>query len=312
MSPTVLLIVYCLLILVGSLAGGWIPHMIRLTHTRMQLAISFIGGAMLGVGLLHLLPHAYFEFHDIYPPVWWLMAGFLAMFFVERVFHFHHHDVPAEQPPLTAAVAEGRSEIHAGEHDHDHTHLHAGHEHVHTQGQGSPRGLSWQAALVGLALHSTMDGIALAASVAAEPGDTAWAGIVVFLVIFLHKPFDSLTLGTLMAVAGRSAAGRHLVNGLYALAVPLGVVIFQLGAGAAAGDHQQVVGAALAFAAGTFICIATSDLLPELQFHTHDRFKLSAAFLLGLGLAAIMVIVEQSAHRHGEPAPRAGEHGHHE
>jgi len=292
MSPKALLTLYCILILSGSLAGGWIPHMIRLTHTRLQLMMSFIGGAMLGVGFLHLLPHAYLEFHEIYPPVWWLMAGFLAMFFVERVFHFHHHDVPAEQLPE------------ACEHDH------AGHEHAHTHVHAESPRLSWQAALVGLALHSTMDGVALAASVAADSNGTNWAGFVVFLVIALHKPFDSLTLGTLMAVAGRSSKARHLVNGLYALAIPLGVGLFQLGAGAVGGGHHEIIGAALAFAAGTFVCIATSDLLPELQFHSHDRFKLSAALLLGLGLAAIMVILEQSTHHHDGHQPGHGEHHH--
>ena len=43
-------------------------------------------------------------------------------------------------------------------------------------------------------------------------------------------------------------------------------------------------GVALAFSAGTFLCIALSDLLPELQFHSHDRLKLSLALLAGFGL----------------------------
>jgi hypothetical protein len=37
----------------------------------------------------------------------------------------------------------------------------------------------------------------------------AWAGLAVFLVVVLHKPFDSLTLGTLMAVGGRSVRHRR-------------------------------------------------------------------------------------------------------
>jgi zinc and cadmium transporter len=45
------------------------------------------------------------------------------------------------------------------------------------------------------------------------------------------------------------------------------------------------VGAALAFSAGAFICIALSDLLPEVHFHSHDRGKLTLAFLLGIALA---------------------------
>ncbi len=294
MSPTALLVVYCLLILLGSLAGGLIPLVIRLTHTRLQLAMSFVSGAMLGVGLLHLLPHSYFEFGGIYPPVWWLLAGFLVMFFVERVFHFHHHDAPGEVD---------EHEHHA--HDEDHSVCRGqGHSHNHNE-----RKLSWGAALVGLTLHSTLDGIALAASVATESQEVnhgQWAGLVVFLVVFLHKPFDSMTLGTLMAVAGRSARLRHAINGLYALAIPLGAVLFYLGVDASGADQHQVIGAALAFAAGTFLCISTSDLLPELQFHSHDRFKLSAALLLGLALAAGIVILEEQHHDHGAPAAGLG------
>ena len=45
-----LLVVYCLLIMVASLAGGWLPLLFRLSHTGMQLSMSFVGGAMIGVG----------------------------------------------------------------------------------------------------------------------------------------------------------------------------------------------------------------------------------------------------------------------
>ena len=43
--------------------------------------------------------------------------------------------------------------------------------------------------------------------------------------------------------------------------------------------------ATLAFSAGAFICIALGDLLPEVQFHSHDRVRLTLLFLLGIGLA---------------------------
>lgn len=164
---------------------------------------------------------------------------------------------------------------------------------------------------MGLALHSTLDGVALAASVLAEKSSDGrvepWAGVVVFLVIALHKPFDSLTLGTLMAVDGRSARSRHLVNLVYALAVPLGAVLFALGAQAWFSSEQRILGPALAFAAGTFICIATSDLLPELQFHSHDRLKLSIALMLGIAMAGVMVSIEESGHQHHEPPEKHGE-----
>jgi zinc and cadmium transporter len=274
--------------------------LLRLSHTGMQLAMSFIGGTMLGVGILHLLPHAYFELGDIYPCVWWLLGGFLTMFFIERVFHFHHHDVPADD----------------GEHDHPHHHEHGStHDphHGHDPGHDAGRPQGWQAALVGLALHSAADGMALAASVAAEAdlaptGGFSLSGLAVFLVIWLHKPFDSLTLGTLMAVKGESSRARHVVNLLYATAVPLGVVLFMLGIGQAHAPERYILGAALAFSAGTFLCIATSDLLPELQFHAHDRLKLSAALLLGLAVAGGIVLIESSTHVHGAHGEQAHEH----
>lgn len=290
MSASTLLVVYCSLILLASLAGGLLPLLFRLTHVWLQVAMSFVGGAMLGVGLLHLLPHAYFELGAIYPPVTWLLVGFLCMFFVERVFHFHHHDPPAESLGHT-------HEPPAAHHDHAH------HDHAHHGHPGQPRRLTWGAALMGLALHSMLDGLALAASVLAETSTDGraepWAGAVVFLVIALHKPFDSLTLGTLMAVDGRSPRARHLVNFMYALAVPVGALVFGIGAQAWIASEHRIVGSALAFAAGTFVCIATSDLLPELQFHSHDRWKLSFALLLGIAMAGAMVSVEESGHRHG-------------
>ncbi|MFB3137829.1 MAG: hypothetical protein ACE10B_01235, partial [Phycisphaerales bacterium] len=61
MSPIALLVMYCGLILAASLIGGWVPLLIRLTHERMELAVSFVSGVMLGVALLHLLPHAWMQ-----------------------------------------------------------------------------------------------------------------------------------------------------------------------------------------------------------------------------------------------------------
>src|SRR3989304_4845238 len=105
-SPQLMLVIYCAAIFGASLLGGWIPVVIRLTHRRMQIAISFVAGVMLGVGLLHLVPHGYYELRQIDTIVWWLLIGFLLVFFLERFFHFHHHDAPEdaddrfyEQPP---------------------------------------------------------------------------------------------------------------------------------------------------------------------------------------------------------------------
>jgi zinc and cadmium transporter len=279
-STPVLISIYGGLIILASLAGGWLPIAARLTHTRLQVAISFVAGLMLGVGLLHMLPHAWHQFHSIDRAVLWLVAGFLVMFFAQRFFHFHHHDVPDE----------------AAEHDHF---SHSDHEHCeHSLAEQSARRLSWVGAAVGMTLHSLIDGVALAASVQAEADGSGARGLGAFLVILLHKPFDAMAISTLMRAGGHSKYTCHLVNGLFAVAIPIGVALFHLGVNQSGSVNGEVLGAALAFAAGTFLCIATSDLLPEIQFHTHDRFKLSFALLAGLGLAVLIGRFETSGHDH--------------
>lgn len=296
MSSTMLLLVYCTLILFASLAGGWIPLLIRLTHRRMQVAVSLVAGVMLGVGLLHLLPHALLEAPDAMNAVFlWVLGGFLTMFFIERFFCFHHHDVPTLRP----------------EHHHDAPANHA-HEDCHHV-RSDAHQLTWSGAALGLVLHTVFNGVALAASVEAETHGsqaTALAGIGTFLVIFLHKPFDSMTIGTLMAIGGWSAAPRHVVNTIFALMIPAGVLLFYLGFGHAHGE-SHVLAYALAFSAGTFMCIAMSDLLPELHFHDHDRGLLSTALLTGLAIALVIGMIEGQSHNHSHGL-EGGDHSGHE
>lgn len=298
MPPVSLLAYYCLLVLLASIAGGMIPVWFQLTHRWMQFAVSFVAGVMLGVGVLHMLPQAVESAVAVAgtgPPanavmrtMIWLLAGMLAMFFIERFFCYHHHDVDE---------LSGDAELHAGHEDHAHEHGQEVHD------------LTWSGAALGLTLHSLLAGVALAASVQHGSHETGLAGLGTFLVIFLHKPLDSMTIGMLMARGGWSLPWRHLVNGLFALAVPVGVIVFYFGllpeaTDAATGAQRLFVAYALAFSAGMFLCISLSDLLPELQFHQHDRVKLSVALLLGLGVAVLASRLEETygAHDHAPPA----------
>jgi zinc and cadmium transporter len=91
----------------------------------------------------------------------------------------------------------------------------------------------------------------------------------------------------------------------------LGAILFCLGMNQVAGAHPAFLAGALGFCAGNFLCIACSDLLPELQFHSHDRFKLSVALLAGLGLAALIGSFETSGHEHPDTAaPGVAQPGH--
>ena len=282
-SPAWLLFIYCVLTMVASLAGGWLLLLIHLNHTRLQMAVSFVAGLMLGIALLHFLPDANEQLHSLDKTVQWLLGGFLTMFFLQRFFHFHHHDLPEGDP----------EDCCGHEHEHEHVHLHA--EHAHTLADKSAKQLSWVGTALGLTLHSLLDGLALAAAVAAgAAGHAKLAGLGVALVVILHKPFDAMAVTTMMAVGGSSKFSRHVLNGLFALASPLGALLFYVGASHFAGGSAPVLGCALAFCAGSFLCIASSDLLPELQFHSHDRFKLSFMLLAGLAVAIIIGALENA------------------
>src|SRR5215471_15221964 len=281
-----LLAVYCGFVLVASLAGGWLPLMVRLTHTRLQMAISFVAGLMLGIALLHFLPDADQQLHSLDRTVAWTLGGFLTMFFLQRFFHFHHHDLPEGDP-------EDCCHDHDEPEGHDHGHSH----HAHTLAEKSARQLSWIGTALGLTLHSLLDGLALAAAVAAATqGHAGLAGLGTALAVILHKPFDAMAVSTLMAAGGSSRFSRQLLNGLFALATPVGVALFYLGANHFADSNASFLGGALAFCAGTFLCIASSDLLPELQFHSHDRLKLSVALMLGIGIAVLIGAMEPHEH----------------
>lgn len=94
---------------------------------------------------------------------------------------------------------------------------------------------------------------------------------------------------------------------VFALVTPLGALLFYFGAGAWAHEHPVWLGCALAFCAGTFLCVACADLLPELQFHSHDRFKLSMALLAGLTVAVAITRFGHADHEHGHASLPSGQ-----
>ena len=309
--PTLAL--YCSVILVVSVAGGLVPSILTLTHRRMQMALSLVSGVMLGVGLLHMLGHAAEAVTHAAPGVTppsmhavmlAAVLGFLAMFLLERFFCFHHHETPDAQ---------------------GHT---CGHDHA-TSVEAAPcaedappstHRLHWVGAIVGLTVHTLLAGMALGAAVTAgiagiseagvpEAAAAGLPGFTVFLGIVLHKPFDSFTIVALMRDGGHAGRGVHLVNLAFALVIPVGVLLFLAGRGLAA-EGSSFTTLALAFSAGTFICVAASDVLPELQFHRHDRVAMTAMLVLGLAVAWGSGIFEAHAHDHGHGDAHGHDHGH--
>jgi zinc and cadmium transporter len=288
---------YLLVIAGAAFFGGSSVSFLMLGHRRLQVLLSFTGGMLLGVALLHLVPHAFLEFdRRLDTTMGWMLGGFFAMFLLERAFHGHAHHTADGGEPGTAGLPTADHESCSG-HGPDPAH------------QATMSRWGWSGAFVGLALHSLADGAALAAAVNADTGHGAgWlAGLATFLAILLHKPLDAGIIATLMLGAGWSGRFRRLINLLYAAAVPLGAVIFVASLDLLGDRQQAVTGAALALAAGAFLCIAAADLLPEVQFHSHDRILLTVALALGISMAWGITVLERFAHPHAPPSAEGAE-----
>ena len=268
-NALLLLAAYSVGIFAVSVLGGWLPTLAKITHARLQMLLSFVAGLILGVAAYHLLPHALAQIsgHEaVETAVWWMMAGLLLTLMLLFFLDFHEHDFSDE---------------------HKHLHDHAG------RSGGSARLVSWMGIVLGLGVHALTEGITLGSTLRlAHHGEAGLAGFGVFLAIALHKPLDALSVVSTMKIKGLGQRPQRAANLGFALLCPAAAFATYWGAAQIGASEMMVVGRALAFAAGSFLCIALSDLLPEIHFHSHDRIKLAACFLAGIGIAYSMHLVE--------------------
>ncbi len=275
-----LLVFYCLAVAAASLAGGMLPTWLRLSHTALQVLMSGVGGFMIGVAVLHLLPHAYGELRSIDAATGWMLVGIVAMFFLIRVFHVHQH--ATMEPERHEHVHEHSAVVDDCHHDH--------HDHHEHDACLRDNRFSWLGLGLGLAIHTLIDGLALGAAVASGSRREHWQeglaeSLAVFLAVALHKPLDALSITSTMAAGGWSPRQRWLANLGFALMCPLGAALFYCGVVRFENWQHTLIGASLAFSAGVFLCVSLADILPEISFHTHDRWTLSAALLIGIACA---------------------------
>ncbi|MBI4375444.1 MAG: ZIP family metal transporter [Elusimicrobia bacterium] len=133
--------------------------------------------------------------------------------------------------------------------------------------------------LLALLVHSFIDGFNLPVSFSAGRS----AGIAVGLALALHKIADGFTLTSLFRQSGLSPRKSFLALSGVAAATPLGGLASFKGLGQLPGSTSAAL---LGFAAGSFIYIAATDLLPRLH-KNQDRMGL-AYFALGMiGMAAL-------------------------
>ena len=257
----------------SSLAGGYLPSVLRVTHNRIQLTMAFVSGLILGVAVFHLLPHAIASIpgeESVELAASWMMAGLVASLVLLYFFEHHEHDF---------------SDEHADAHQHG-------------QGKGQRlHALGLFGIVFGLSVHAITEGVALSSAIRIElqhsgPGA---AGLGAFIAILLHKPLDSFSIASTMQANGYSARARQLVNLGFALLCPLAALATWWASGTLGDAEALVLGCALAFSTGVLLCIALSDLIPEIHFHSHDRLALASVFLVGIAIAWSLHLVEPEA-----------------
>lgn len=124
--------------------------------------------------------------------------------------------------------------------------------------------------LVGLAVHTLFDGVAIASGFIISH----WLGYIVFLAVFLHKLPEGFTVASVMLASGQSrktALNSALLLGLATLA---GVFLINL--------FPSWVHIGLPVSAGVTIYVAATDLVPEVN--REPGIRMALVFFAGVAI----------------------------
>ncbi len=136
--------------------------------------------------------------------------------------------------------------------------------------------------LLGDGLHNLIDGLIIAAAFVESTG----LGLVVTAVVVLHEvPQEIGDFGTLL-YSGFKKKKALLMNFLSAVTAVAGGVIGYFWANAS----DNFINILLPFAAGGFIYIAASDLLPEIRKTTKVKESIGTLIMFILGIAIIYLM----------------------
>lgn len=134
-------------------------------------------------------------------------------------------------------------------------------------------------ATLGLGFHSLLDGVAIGVGFEVSTA----IGLITTLGVLLHELPEGITMMSIMIHSKVKKTKAIFNSTAVALATPVGAIlsyfIFQ-------SIDLSVLGMLLAFAAGSFIYVASSDLIPE----THKKFKSRTIFLFLFGVALIYLV----------------------
>ena len=249
MNEWILLLLASLVGSLFSLIGGLLLLAGRLSVARVQrVAVPFAAGALLAAAFLDLLPEALEHDESAMMVTALVLSGFVIFFILERFLGwFHHH----------------------------HNHQVRGRIDTKERRRSSARSLI----VVGDTLHNALDGMVIGAAFLADPT----VGIITTIAIAAHEvPQEIGDFGALLALGMRRKTVLA-VNVLSAvITVLMAAVVFGIGS-----SLTMIEPILLALAAGMFIYIAASDLVPTIHEEQSMRIANFQTMVLLIGLVVV-------------------------
>jgi len=130
-------------------------------------------------------------------------------------------------------------------------------------------------AFLGISLHSLLDGVALGAGLILPQ-----IAPVVLLAVIIHKMPDSMSISSILLSAGWERHKVGKLNLLFSLTTPIGALLAFFSFRVLSPENVAV---AIGLSAGTFLAIATADILPHVH-RIEQRNPMTLVFL-AIGLA---------------------------
>ena len=250
-------------IFIVGMIGGYIPLYREWSGNNLSLMVAFGGGTLLAAALFLMLPEGWEHVEEGVP---WadVEPGFVVAVAITVGF-------------LLMYLLENLALPHLG-HDHEEHLGHSGEAHAaESSSERAVHQVGGLSAFIALSMHTLIDGIALGTAVTG--GEDFALGGLVFLAIIFHKMPAAFSLTSALKADNysNSTALTYLI--IFNAMVPVGailafVVLFGL--------PVWLLGAMLCFSAGTFIHVATSDLLPVIHRQRSGKVLLSAVVILGV------------------------------
>lgn len=244
-------LVFAVVVGAAGLAGVWLmARQEEWARRHTGELITFASGLLVAGSLLHLLRRAE-ALSGIESASVWALAAFVALYVAEN--HFLPHP----------------------------------HARVEVEDHGHHRATAGPAAVLGLGLHSVLDGIAVGAGLSTGP---LTGGVMVALVISHKLPVGIASMGALYhGGVSRRLAIRY--SSLVALLTPIFVILTY----APLRDAPNgLLGPIVAAAGGSFLYVGAADLLPEGQA-TGSR-RNTVLFLLGVAVMIVVLLLPVELH----------------